>query len=64
MNKSKRTLANPIIICFASSKRPVTKRSPRNAMNVSLPQARMNPVEKCGKPAAIVTDNGGEYCIT
>ena len=37
---------------YASSKRSVTKSMPLRAMNVSLPQHLMKPVEKWGRPAA------------
>lgn len=43
----------------ASAKRPVKYSIPRIAINVSRPQQRMKPVEKCGKPAAIVAQNSG-----
>ena len=44
---------------LASSYRPVTSISPRRAMNVSRPQQRMTPVEKCGNPAASDGNDNG-----
>lgn len=41
-----------LVTYLASSKRPVTNSRPLNAMKVSRPQQRMNPVAKCGRPAA------------
>ena len=37
---------------LASWNRPVVINNPRREMKVSRPQQRMNPVEKCGRPAA------------
>jgi hypothetical protein len=40
---------------LASSSRPVTSRQPGSAMNVSRPQLRNSPCEKCGSPALRLT---------
>ena len=49
------------MISLASVNLPVTRRRPRNEMKVSLPQDLMYPVEKCGRPAAMVgAEAGGE----
>lgn len=40
---------------LASSSLPVISSKPLNAINVSRPQHLINPWEKCGNPAAMVT---------
>merc|ERR1719319_1730503 len=42
------------MMSLASTSRPGMRRAPRREMKVSLPQDRMKPVEKGGRPAARV----------